>query len=68
MENKILQKGTVIQITENHKWCGCLAMVSEPKGWGCQAFINIPEQGNAYIRLNFEDFEVIGIAPLIPKD
>lgn len=64
MEKKI-EKGTVIQITESHKWVGCLAVVSEPKTFGCQAYVEIPEEGSAYIRLNFEDFEVIGKAILI---
>lgn len=64
MEKKI-EKGTVIQITESHQWVGCLAVVSEPKTFGCQAYVEIPEEGSAYIRLNFEDFEVIGKAILI---
>lgn len=63
--HKIIEKGTVIQITENHKWSGCLAIVSEPKTFGCQAYVEIPEEGSAHIRLNFEDFEVIGKAVLI---
>jgi hypothetical protein len=62
---KIIEKGMVIQILESHKWEGCLAIVSEPKIWGCQAYVEIPEEGSAYLRLNFEDFEVIGKAVLI---
>lgn len=64
---KTIEKGSVIQITESHKWCGCLAVVSEPKTFGCQAYVEMPEEGSAYIRLNFEDFEVIGKAVLIKE-
>jgi len=62
---KEIEKGTVIQITESHEWAGCLAIVDEVKSFGCQAYVEIPLQGSAYIRLNTSDFEIIGKAILI---
>ena len=29
-----MTKNDVIQFTENHKWCGCLGIISEDKGEG----------------------------------
>lgn len=60
-----LEEGDIIQIAPPHKWGGCLAVVDEVKSFGCQAYISIPHNdgtppGQAYIRLNTEDFESIG--------
>lgn len=63
-----VQKGDVIQINENHKWCGCLCIVSEVKDWGCLAGIDIPEQGIAYVRLSSDQYDFIGPAALVPQD
>jgi len=62
-----LEVGDIVQITdEKHHWFPCLIIVSEPKGFGCQGYITIPSNdreepnGNAYIRLKHEEFELIG--------
>ena len=60
-----MEKGIIIQITEAHEWVGCLAIVDEVKSFGCQAYVEIPLQGSAYIRLNTSDFEVVGKAILV---
>lgn len=55
----------IIQIVPPHKWGGCLAVVSERKSCGCQAYVSIPHNdgtppAQAYIRLNWDDFELVG--------
>ena len=67
-----LSEGDVIQIAPPHKWGGCLAVVDEPKSFGCQAYVSIPSNdgtppGQAYIRLAWDDFEALGVkAPFVP--
>lgn len=63
--NKRLDEGDVIQIAPPHRWGGCLAVVSETKSFGCQAYVSIPHNdgsapGQAFIRLNSEEFESLG--------
>ncbi len=64
-----VEAGDIIQIGPDHKWAFCLAVVDEPKSFGCQAYVRIPHNdgtlaGNAYIRLNFDDFEAVGVKAL----
>lgn len=66
-----VERGDIIQILGHHQWAFCLAVVSEPKSFGCQAYVRIPhndgEGGNAYIRLNSADYEAVGArAPWMP--
>jgi len=51
-------------------WFPCLIVVSEPKSWGIQGYVNIPKdnQGNvsqAYIRLENDQIEKIGVAIVV---
>lgn len=56
----------VIQIDPDHSkmFGGCLAIVSEEKPWGVQAYIRVPGEdgGDAYVRLKHGSFEEIGQA------
>lgn len=69
-----LQSGEIIQIAPPHKWGGCLAVVSETKAFGCQAYVSLPANdgtppGQAYIRLTFDEFECIGASVIFaPAD
>lgn len=69
-----MQKNDIIQIAPPHKWAGCLAIVSEMKSFGVQAYVSIPSNdgkppGRAYIRLKYDDFEMIGApAVFVPPD
>lgn len=60
----LIEKDDIIQIVPDHKWGGCLAVVDEPKSFGCQAYVTIPgpdgNAGEAYIRLNWNEFEPVG--------
>jgi hypothetical protein len=66
IEKTELEKGDIIQIMPEHKWGGCLAVVDEPKGFGCQCYVSAPPDpdangtGHYYIRLNWQEFEKIG--------
>ena len=54
----VLKKGSIIQANENAKdWCGTVLIVDEVREWGVQAFVHIPLQGDAYIRLSNEKFD-----------
>lgn len=64
----------VVQFNENHKWCGCLGIISEikdcgPNGIRYQVALDIPMQGIAYIFVMDKEksLELIGPAVLILK-
>jgi len=65
----MVKKGDIIQGNENAKdWCGCVMIVSEVKSWGVQAFLRIPFQGDAYIRLPYDAFDELGAeAVMMPE-
>ena len=61
-------KGDVIQVNEhvgNGSWTGCLMIVDEVKDWGVQAYLHIPMQGDAYLRLKHGEYDVVGKAVLV---
>jgi len=66
-----MQVNDVVQFTENHKWCGCLEIVTEEKHCGddirYMVGVPIPEQGTAYIftMKSKNEIEHIGKAVLI---
>ena len=66
--------GTVVQFNENHKWCGCLGIVTEVKKLkDCTRFmigVPTPEKGTAYIFVTNRDqaLEVIGQAVFVDSD
>lgn len=62
---KTVEEMEIVQITPAHKWGGCLAVVSEVKAFGVQAYVSIPANdgtppGQAYIRIGWEAFERVG--------
>ena len=65
-----LKRGSIIQANENAgDWCGTVLIVDEVKSWGVQAFVHVPFQGDAYIRLKSGQYEVLGgQAVLMPKE
>lgn len=63
-DSSTLRAGSVIQFTEEHHWAGSLAIVSEVRGWGVQAYVPVPEKGLAFVRATTGSFEVIGDAVL----
>lgn len=73
-----LKVGQIIQINPDFKtkcFAGCLAVVTEPKSFGCQCYIQgvgdtfEESKGQYYLRPTWDDFEVTdGIAPWIIGD
>jgi hypothetical protein len=59
----------IIQITRpDHPWFPSIAVVSEVKSFGVQAFVFMPANdgtGEAYIRLSADDYEPVGAAALV---
>ena len=70
----MLNKGDVIQFTENHQWCGALGIVSDvtkkKNDIRYLVCIPVPEKGNVYVfsLKSRKEIERIGVAILIPKD
>jgi hypothetical protein len=62
-----LQVGDVVQIAPSHDdvFGGSLMVVTEPKGWGAQGYVNIPGRGLAYYRCAWEHMELVGRAPWV---
>ena len=66
-----LKRGSIIQANENAgDWCGTVLIVDEVKRWGVQAFVHVPMNGDAFIRLTPEQFEILsnGEAVFMPKE
>lgn len=61
----------VVQFTENHKWCGCLGIITEIKQLNndikYMIGVPIPQQGTAYIFSmdSAQEFEYIGKAVMV---
>lgn len=60
-----VQVNDVVQLVPEHKWSGCLVTVTEVKTWGIQGFVQIPMKGQAFIRVNENDYEKIGTAVFV---
>lgn len=66
---KHVEATSVIQIVPEHHWGGCLAVVSEVHDWGVQAYITVPVQGQAYVRLTWKEFvPVVDTVPFVVTD
>lgn len=72
-----IRKNDVVQFTENHKWRGCLGIVSEVKeiaGGKTRYMIGVPLPSNdgklsmAYIFDDGSNIEYIGVAVLIENE
>lgn len=65
MEKRELKAGDIVQISpesKNEIFRGCLVIVSEPKSFGCQGYIQVPGEGQAYVRPTWDDIEFCGTA------
>lgn len=61
-----LQAGMVVQLNPetvgNPAFSGCFMVVTEPKSFGAQGYIEVPGSGQAYYRAKWEEMEHIGEA------
>lgn len=56
-------EGAVIQLAPSHRWAGTFWIVEDRHTWGVTAYTTVPGQtGLAYIRLAWEEFEIVGQA------
>jgi hypothetical protein len=64
MEATELKRGEIMQISPestNEAFRACLLVVDEPKPWGCQGYVqNAGQEGQAYVRVKWEDMEPTG--------
>lgn len=73
MDKRDLEIGDVVQIDPETKDCffrGCFMVVTEPKEWGAQGAISMPESRKtlpayAYYRATWEQMEYVGKATWI---
>ena len=67
-ENDV-KKGDVIQVNENgNDWAGCLMIVDDVRKWGVQAYMHIPNSGEAFLRVGYDQMERIGRAVLVAQE
>lgn len=57
-----IKLGDIVQILEGHEWEYCLIIVSKIKNWGIEGYIDIPNTGQAYTRLKWDEFQKVGEA------
>lgn len=64
-----MRVNSVVQFTENHKWCGCLGIIEEDKGEGHPRRyligVPIPDSGTAFIYDDGSSIERIGKTVMI---
>jgi len=65
---EIVKNDLVQIIDENHGWFPCILVVSEVKSFGVQAYVTLPNQGDAYIRLNRQDYKKVGESLVVHDD
>ncbi|SIT27940.1 hypothetical protein [Achromobacter sp. MFA1 R4] len=46
----------------NPLFAGCVMVVTEPKSWGAQGYVQAPGGGQAYYRAKHEEMELVGRA------
>lgn len=70
-----LKVGDVVQINpeSDSAFRGCFMLVTEPKAWGAQGFVSMPQErgkwpGRAYYRAKREEVVFVGRAAFVPAD
>jgi len=62
--SKKLKKEDVVQLNPevvgNKIFGECFMIVTEPKSWGAQGYVQIPGRGQAYYRAKWEEMEIVG--------
>ena len=69
MESKqTINKYDIVQVNPEHSWGGSFIVVEDINDWGIQGYCDIPKKGQAYIRLNYDEFVKVGKAYYIYGD
>ena len=61
-----LAEGDIVQLVPPHRWAGCLAYVDEPKSFGAQLGIAVPDADGVkmvFLRTDFASFVLIQKKP-----
>lgn len=67
--NGLIKRNSVVQATEKAgNWAGCTLIVSDTHNFGVTAYLIVPTQGIAYVRLPFDAIEYIGESVLALED
>jgi hypothetical protein len=58
----MIEIGDIVQVDPSKEVFGaCMVVVTEVKSWGIQGYVqSAGVEGQQYIRLNFDDFEITG--------
>jgi hypothetical protein len=58
----MIEVGDIVQVDPSKEVFGaCMVVVTEVKSWGIQGYVqSAGVEGQQYIRLNFDDFELTG--------
>lgn len=65
MSLKMAKVNDIVQLSLDHKWAGALVCVEQVRSWGIQGFIYVPTEGKAYIRVNHDEYYIIGEAAIL---
>lgn len=61
-----LSVGDLVQLDPgsvgNPAFAACIMVVTEPKSWGAQGYVQVPGEGQAYYRAKHEEMELVGKA------
>lgn len=71
MSDDAVQVNDIIQIMdEDHGWFACILVVAEirSRNRGVMAYVKIPDQGEAYIMLTHDQYEIVGSAILVHNE
>lgn len=63
----------IINVSEGREgWLGAFVLATEVKPWGIQGFVHVIEthetSGQAFIRLKWEDVDIVGHAAIVPAE
>lgn len=69
MVDSDLRVGDVVQIDPEHgaRFGGCFMIVTEPKSWGAQGYVQVPAGGQAYYRCPTAAMVRIGTAEWVAE-
>lgn len=70
MNEPLRKRGEIVQIDpeSDETFGGCFMVVTEPKSWGAQGYVDIPGKGRAYYRVNNENCQLVGYAEWMEPD
>jgi len=70
-----IKEGAVFQINDKHGrkgWIGAFVLATEIRSWGIIGFVhhikNHEERAEVWIRLKWDEIDLIGTAVMVPKD